>query len=59
MQPTEKERHLKTNAAFFIALRMPSLSHKILFHGTYRLRRLTTFGFRLTDTKKQSLIGRV
>ncbi len=35
----------KTNAAFFIAFRMHSLSHKSLFHGTYRLRRLTAFGF--------------
>ncbi len=47
---------LTTNATFFIAFRMHSLSHKSLSHSTYRLRRLTTFGFRITDTKNQSLI---
>ncbi len=36
---------LKTNVAFFIALRMHSLSHESLFHCTHRLRRLTAFGF--------------
>ncbi len=36
---------LKTNAAFFFAFRMHSLSHKSLFHGSYRLRRLTAFLF--------------
>ncbi len=36
---------LKINATCFIAFRMHSLSHKSLFHGTYRLRRLTAFGF--------------
>ncbi len=49
---------LKTNAPFFIAFRMHSLLHTSLCHGTYRLRRLTTFGCFITDTKSQSLIGR-
>ncbi len=42
---------LKTNAPFFIAFRMHSLLHESLFYGTYRLRRRTTFGFCITDTK--------
>ncbi len=50
---------LKANVYFISAFRMHSLLHKSLFHGTYRLRRLTTFGFRITDTENQSLIGRV
>ncbi len=50
---------VKTNAAFFIAFRMRSLSHNSLFHGIYRFRQLTEFGFYITDTKNQSLIGRV
>ncbi len=50
---------LNTNVFFLSALRMHSLLHERLFHGTYRLRRLTSFGFRITDTKDQSLIGRV
>ncbi len=48
---------LKPNATFFIAFRMHSLSHKSLFHDTSRFRWLTTFGFCITDTKNQSLIG--
>ncbi len=35
---------------------MPSLLHKSLIQGTYQLRRLTTFGFRIIDTKNQSLM---
>ncbi len=50
---------LKTNVSFFSAFRKHSLLHESLFHDTYRLRRLTSFGFRITDTKNQSLIGRV
>ncbi len=39
------QAQLKTKAPFFIAFRMHSLLHKSLFHGTYRLRRLTAFRF--------------
>ncbi len=50
---------LETDVFFFCALRMHSLLHKSLFHGAYRLQRLTTFGFRITDTKNRFLVGRV
>ncbi len=50
---------LKTNVFFFSAFKMHSLLQKNLFHGTYRLRRLATFSFCITDTKNPPLIGRV